>query len=312
MFRAARQNTGNSGSGEWKPEPNDLFEKSFCRQAAGVIGFDMPELAEVDFFRKQWNPGLRKQVQTVKLIAKSRVLRDTNAKVLKEMLEGGSLLSSASKGKQMLFGFSGGAIPAGSSAWLGVHLGMAGKLRYVEGVYSPEKHDHLVLDISGGALVYTDTRHFGKLLFEVGKREPEYWLKLAPEILSSDFTKGELVSFLLRRKKSPIKGVLLMQERFPGVGNWMADEILWRAEIHPARLAGSLTESEVSRLFKETRFVCRGAMKTVGETYEDPPKTWLFQHRWKDGGICPKTKEPLVRETIAGRTTCYSPSRQPL
>jgi formamidopyrimidine-DNA glycosylase len=103
-----------------------------------------------------------------------------------------------------------------------------------------------------------------------------------------------------------------MQERFPGIGNWMADEILWRAAIHPKRPSGSLTAGEIKTLHRETRWVAEHALKTIGETFKDPPKTWLFPHRWENGGKCPRTGALLVRETIGGRTTCWSPARQKL
>jgi formamidopyrimidine-DNA glycosylase len=130
--------------------------------------------------------------------------------------------------------------------------------------------------------------------------------------MSKHFTREAVATFLRRRAKSPIKAVLLMQERFPGVGNWMADEILWRAGVHPRRPAGSLTPVEVAALHRQTRWVAEHALKTIGETFADPPPSWLFRHRWKDGGRCPKTGEVLVREEIGGRTTCWSPGRQAL
>jgi formamidopyrimidine-DNA glycosylase len=114
--------------------------------------------------------------------------------------------------------------------------------------------------------------------------------------------------------------VLLMQERFPGIGNWMADEVLWRAAIHPQRLAGSLTPIEIRTLHRECRRVCQLALATIaGRGDYLPPdlnhniqKTWLFWHRWSDGGRCPRTKKPLVRKEVGGRTTCWSPARQKL
>ena len=42
------------------------------------------------------------------------------------------------------------------------------------------------------------------------------------------------------------------------------------------------------------------------------PRTWLFRHRWRPGGLCPKTGKPLAHATIGGRTTCWSPARQKL
>jgi len=112
--------------------------------------------------------------------------------------------------------------------------------------------------------------------------------------------------------------VLLMQERFPGIGNWMADEILWRAAIHPRRLAGTLTPAEIRALWRESRRVCRLALETIAGRGNDVPSalnvrirdSWLFNHRWEDGGRCPRTGARLVREQVGGRTTCWSPARQ--
>ncbi|NJK91109.1 MAG: Fpg/Nei family DNA glycosylase, partial [Blastochloris sp.] len=88
--------------------------------------------------------------------------------------------------------------------------------------------------------------------------------------------------------------------------------ILWRASLHPRRSAGSLTPREIKTLWKHTQKVIRDALRVIGHDWSDPPNSWLFNHRWKDGGLCPKTKTPLIRETIAGRTTCWSPGRQAL
>jgi formamidopyrimidine-DNA glycosylase len=110
-----------------------------------------------------------------------------------------------------------------------------------------------------------------------------------------------------------IKAVLLMQERFPGIGNWMADEILWRCRIRPSRRAGSLVQDERRRLYREIRAVVRASLKHIarpGDHWGEPPPNWLFHQRWADGGRCLKTGAPLVREKIAGRTTCWSPSWQ--
>ncbi len=82
----------------------------------------MPELAEVEFFRTQWNCGLKQKVLSVELHETKRIFRGTNTKLLCEKIKGATLLGSKTHGKQMLFHFSGGA-------WLGIHLGMTGKLR---------------------------------------------------------------------------------------------------------------------------------------------------------------------------------------
>ncbi len=273
----------------------------------------MPELAEVEFFRKRWSAGHGARVRHVHAHDRARVFRDCDVARLKKKLSGAKLLGSESAAKQMLFWFSG-------DVWVGVHLGMSGETRLEPPDYAPAKHDHFVLVQAQRQLVFNDPRMFGGVLFHEGKSPPAWWTRIAPAILSEAFTIEAVAAFLRRRARAPIKAVVLMQERFPGVGNWMADEILWRAALHPKRLAGSLNATEIRTLHRACRFVCRGALKyNAGVGGEMPPSlnafmpdTWLFNHRWADGGQCPRTKRPLHRGEIGGRTTCWSPARQKL
>jgi len=270
----------------------------------------MPELAEVEYFRKQWNPGLGHRIEKVLLHPKARVFRGTDTAQLIRALTHATLERSTTRGKQMLFV----ARPRGAKthAWLGVHLGMTGELRVEPPDYHPARHDHLVLGQARHALVFQDARLFGRVLFAEGREEPEWWAKLPPDLLSAKFTVKVLGEFLKRRARAPMKAVLLMQECFPGIGNWMADEILWRAAIHPKQLAGTLDAKQTKALYREIRTVCREALRIIGKDWSDPPKSWLFPHRWKKGGTCPRTGVKLMHATIAGRTTCWSPGRQKL
>jgi formamidopyrimidine-DNA glycosylase len=281
----------------------------------------MPELAEVEFFRKRWGTGHGAKVLAVRLHEGKKVFRGSSTALIKEKLIGATLLGSETAAKQMLFRFSGGGLSrAESRGWLGLHLGMSGELRVEAPDYPPAKHDHFILVQKQRQLVFSDPRMFGGVLFATGPTPPAWWTRIAPAILSEGFTVGAVAAFLQRRARAPIKAVLLMQERFPGIGNWMADEVLWRAAIHPKRLAGSLKPAEVGALYRECRNVCRLALHTIAGRgrYLPPhlnahiPKTWLFWHRWEDGGRCPRTKKPLVREEVGGRTTCWSPARQKL
>ncbi|MBI2517362.1 MAG: Fpg/Nei family DNA glycosylase [Opitutae bacterium] len=281
----------------------------------------MPELAEVEFFRRRWSVGHDDRVLNVLTHDRAKIFRACMVARLKKSLTGATLRGSAAAAKQMLFRFSGGGLPrAASTGWLGVHLGMSGELRAEPPGYAPQKHDHLVLRQKARSLVFTDPRMFGAVLFSTGRAAPEWWTGIAPAILSDAFTVEAVAAFLRRRGRAPIKAVLLMQERFPGIGNWMADEVLWRAGIHPKRLAGSLSPAEVRTLHRECRRVCQLALRTIaGEGGALPPdlnvhipKWWLFWHRWEDGGRCPRTGVKLLRETVGGRTTCWSPGRQRL
>jgi formamidopyrimidine-DNA glycosylase len=272
----------------------------------------MPELDEVEFYRKRWHlAAVGDRVRQVLTHDTKKVLRHLDVPALRRALTGARLTSSTAAAKQMLFRFERGAS-------LGIHLGMTGELSVAAPDHVPGKHDHLVLVTARHALVFTDPRMFGRVEFDPGPELPGWWTRIAPSIQSDAFSVEAVTEFLRRRRRAPIKAVLLMQERFPGVGNWMADEILWRAALHPARPAGELTPREVRTLWRECRHVCQLALDAIagrGDTLPPDlnvgiPPTWLFHHRWADGGMCPRTKRPLQRATIGGRTTCWSPARQ--
>jgi formamidopyrimidine-DNA glycosylase len=263
----------------------------------------MPELAEVEYFRRQWDTGIGQEVLAVKLHARKRIFRGTDTRALVRHLTGARVLRSVARGKQMLFEFSG-------DNWLGLHLGMTGKMQIEERAFRPGKHDHLVLEQARQSLVFHDSRQFGRVRFHHGKIHPEWWRANLPEIIERGFDQKFLDDFLRRHRKAPIKAVLLMQSGFPGIGNWMADEILWRAKIHPAKRAARVTKSNRAVLLKEAKFVAHESLRTLGHDFSDPPKSWLIHQRWKAGGVCPKHKIKLCRATIGGRTTAWCPRCQ--
>ncbi len=257
----------------------------------------MPELAEVEYARKRWDPGLGAAITGLQLHAQKRIFRGTETPAL-QCLVRQKLLSSEARGKQMLFHFRG-------NNWLGIHLGMSGQLRIEPADFRAEKHDHLVLEQKERALVFRDARQFGRVRFHHGQEPPDWWLASAPEINSGEWTKARLARFLQRHARAPIKAVLLLQTGFPGIGNWMADEILWRAHIAPRTPAGKLTHAKVDALFRSTRFVVRASLATIGKDSTDPPRSWLLHERWKAGGKCPRHGTLLKRATIGGRTTAW-------
>ena len=266
----------------------------------------MPELAEVEYFRKRWDVARGDRVVDVALHPRARCCRGLSLAALRRALVGRKLLRSEAAAKQMAFVFSGGA-------WLGVHLGMTGKTLARPADEKDGAHDHLVLRTAGGrALVYHDPRMFGRVRLWAGPGEPTWWTEIAPAVLSAAFTVPVVAAFLRRRARAPIKSVLLMQERFPGIGNWMADEVLWRAGFHPRARAGDFGPAATRKLHATLREVCRDALRVIGKDWSDPPDSWLFNHRWEKGGRCPRTRAALVHATIGGRTACWSPRRQVL
>ncbi len=263
----------------------------------------MPELAEVEYFRRQWNPAFGSRVIGIKSNSGKRIFRGTDVEVLEKTLTGAKMLGSEGSGKQMLFRFS-------RDASLGIHLGMSGTLRVEAVEFTPGRHDHLVLFQKERSLVYSDFRMFGRIRFTVGKGPPEWWSKLPPPVLSSGFTLAKLSEQLDRRRRSLLKAVLLDQTLFPGIGNWMADEIMWRIKVHPVTRSSDLSILERHELWRTSRAVCRVALKTIGVDWGQPPKKWLVHHRWTKRGRCPRDGVLLDHATIAGRSTAWCPTCQ--
>ena len=265
----------------------------------------MPELAEVEYYRKQWDVGIGRKIVSVAMHPEKRIFRFTDPAKLSSALQGARLLGSEATGKQMLFRFS-------KHCWLGIHLGMTGKLSVAAANFSPGKHDHLVLFQKKRALVFNDMRQFGAVRFAQERQPPAWWAQLPVSVTSREFTRAKMENFLKRHGKLPIKAALLLQSGFPGIGNWMADEILWRARINPRVRANRLSLKVSEALWKSLRFVCREAIRRIGHDYSDPPKNWFFHQRWSRYGVCPRDSEQLVRETIGGRTTAWCPKCQRL
>ena len=263
----------------------------------------MPELAEVEYYRKQWECGLGQKILDVKLHPQTRIFRGTDTRLLRRMLSGSALNRSETHGKQMLFRFS-------NQLWLGLHLGMTGKLRVEKPDYKPNKHDHLVLYQREQALVFADPRQFGRVRFHEGVQAPTWWASLPVQLTSREFTAALMQRFLQRHGRLPVKAALLLQSGFPGIGNWMADEILWRARVNPRTSVRQLQKMQMKILWQNLRFVCREAVRKIADDLSDPPRGWLFHERWRRGGKCPRDGTTLRRETIGGRTTAWCPKCQ--
>ena len=293
----------------------------------------MPELAEVEFFRRRWwEAAARQTVIAAEINPRSRVFRSFAKEfsggitALAQSLSGSKLTASATHGKQMWFVLKTGKANGKAKAnflWLGIHLGMTGHLRVEGPDFVAQKHDAIILRFAKHTLVFNDARQFGRVRAWLGeqKERPLWLLNLPVEILSPQFTAEFVRGVCTRHARAPLKAVLLNQSYFPGIGNWMADEILWRAALHPALPAGRAAAHRLAKKLHATiQQVTRDALRVIaGQGKKLPPDhnvyipdTWLFNHRWEKGGICPKTKKPLHRAEIGGRTTCWSPARQKL
>jgi len=109
---------------------------------------------------------------------------------------------------------------------------------------------------------------------------------------------------LLAGSRAPLKARLMDQARLAGVGNLIADEVLYRAGLDPARPAGSLDAAEVRRLHRHLRGTIDDLLERGGSHLGD-----VIPARGP-GGACPRDGTPLVRRTVGGRTTWSCPRHQ--
>ena len=243
-------------------------------------------------------------MERVTLHPEKRIFRKSSPAEIERYLTGRTLLGSEARGKQLLFSFSG-------RGWLGLHLGMSGGLRVEPRTFRADKHDHLVIHQRRQALVFSDPRLFGLVRFQHGPSAPAWWAELPPDVSSSEFSRQKMEAFLQRHGRLAIKTTLLLQRGFPGIGNWMADEVLWRAKLNPRTSTGQLAAEQSARLWRSLRQVARGALRHVGVDFSDPPRGWLFHERWGRGGQCPIHRTALERALIGGRATAWCAQCQP-
>ncbi|KAM3589170.1 hypothetical protein VKS41_000048 [Umbelopsis sp. WA50703] len=155
-------------------------------------------------------------------------------------------------------------------------------------------------------LVYDDVRRLGRIrLVEGDPMKSPPLSKLGFDPLQN---MPELSKFteMVQKRAVPVKALLLDQAFSAGVGNWIADEVLWNAKIHPAHYSNELTDEECERLHENILYVCRAAADADAD-WEKFPKHWLFMHRWSKGKgevILPDGNK-LSYETVGGRTSAF-------
>ncbi|KAK0268343.1 hypothetical protein LTR35_015637 [Friedmanniomyces endolithicus] len=122
----------------------------------------------------------------------------------------------------------------------------------------------------------------------------------------------EWLGALLRRKKVPVKALLLDQANLSGVGNWVADEVMYQARLHPEQYSNTFDDGQVERLQKALMDVCTLAVETNADSSQFPD-TWLMKYRWdkgkKDSNVLP-SGEKIVHLKVGGRTSAIVPSVQ--
>jgi formamidopyrimidine-DNA glycosylase len=264
----------------------------------------MPELPEVETARRRLERALRgRRIADVATVADPIVYRGVTPRRFAEALRGRRVLAVKRKGKHLWMELD-------RRPWPLFHFGMTGSFE----LYGPDaqRPRFWKLEIrfdDGRRLALPDARRFGRIrLQHEPEREPPISL-LGFDPLEGLPPASELRR-LLARRQAPIKAVLLDQTVFAGVGNWIADEVLYQARIRPHRKAASLSAAEVTALRTRMLAIVERAV-AVGADSDRFPPSWLFHHRWgRNSEARTALREKIVHQTIGGRTTAWVPGRQ--
>jgi len=163
-------------------------------------------------------------------------------------------------------------------------------------------------------VAFLDARRLGRIrLCKTPLTEPPISEMGFDPILSmpdlEDFSKGVL------KRTCPIKALLLDQSFNAGVGNWIADEVLYHARIHPEQRCNSLSEEQIQALHEQIRDICTFAVKVNADASRFPDN-WLFRYRWDKGKKGKESGDPILKlpdgrpatikwVKVGGRTSAY-------
>ncbi len=271
----------------------------------------MPELPEVEIYRRYFEAVALDRPLAGLEVEDERQLKAPIADVRKA-LRGTRFAHTERIGKYLFAVTARGPV-------LVIHFGMTGGLHYYARPADAPRFNRLVLVFSGGErLAITDPRKFARLDLADSVAAYQQYKRLSDDALR---VTAEALANRLQNRKAPIKAVLLDQKVTAGIGNWIADEVLFQARIHPATRAHTLDQAQVAALAEATRDVLETAIRHEA-IYTDFPDRYLIRNRWEQPEdrtpasqtelSCPRCTRPLVRDTVAGRTTFWCSGCQPL
>jgi formamidopyrimidine-DNA glycosylase len=276
----------------------------------------MPELAEVEFGRKVAHQAAVGRRITAAWCADDPIVFEGAAPAeVQAALQGRRVEATHRHGKHIWFALD-------RRPWPLFHFGMTGAFR-VPGAAplrlesGPERPDmawpprfaKLVLTFEdGGQLAMTSARRLARIRL---RHDPPAEPPVSTLGFDPYLALPPLPAFAakLAGRRGTLKGLLLDQGFAAGVGNWLADEVLYQARLDPRRTVDTLSAAEVGRLRDELQRVVATAVAADADQ-ERFPSTWLFHHRWGKAAGAQVAGEAIEHITVAGRTTAWVPARQ--
>ncbi|KAI1118361.1 formamidopyrimidine-DNA glycosylase [Nemania sp. NC0429] len=258
----------------------------------------------------------------------------TSGAAFQAALAGKRVVAAGSQGKYFWLQLSAAPHPVmhlGMTGWVHIRGEQTASVRYAEMATGPDKEAwpprywkfHLETETEGDGdapvcVAFTDARRFGRIRLvdcpgaEIRSNSPLVENGPDPVVDRERFTE-EYLREKMRKRHVPIKALLLDQAMISGIGNWVGDEVLYQASLHPEQYSDDFSDAEVARLHAAVCYVCDTAVDCLGDS-DRFPEDWLFLHRWgkgkKDAAKALPSGEKITFLQVGGRTSCIVPSRQ--
>ena len=272
----------------------------------------MPELPEVETIRRRLAPLVEGRTLRRLDVLDSTWCRPLHPRELRDALEGRVVERLSRRGKYLIW-------EAEDEVYLLMHLRMTGTILYDPPPETPYTRVRLELD-GGETLSFCDPRRFGTGELALGHDDLEEFLdaRLGVEPLGPEFTTEHLY-LQTRKRRTPIKALLLDQRRVAGVGNIYANEALFRARIHPLRSAGVLKRRQVAALRDAIVASLEAGIGAGGASIDDfrhpDGVKGAFQDEFlvhsREGEPCTICGTPVRKFVAAGRGTYACEKCQP-
>lgn len=255
----------------------------------------------------------------------------TSGPAFAEALAGKTVVGVGSQGKYFWLALSSpphAVMHLGMTGWVQIRGVQTGYTRYLERTKGhdaeawPPRYWKFHLETEGGdpkvEVAFTDSRRFGRIRLvdcpgqDIRKHSPLVENGPDPVVDRDVFTEAFLRQ-KMRSRHVPVKALLLDQSTVSGIGNWVGDEILYQAKLHPEQYCDDFSDADIATLYKAVRYVCQTAVDKLGDS-DEFPADWLFKHRWgkgkKDSPTTLPSGDKITHITVGGRTSCVVPSVQ--
>ncbi len=259
----------------------------------------MPEFVEVEAYRRTAEPLVGESIDGIE-VADDRILRRAEPAFVYGVLGGATIECTRRIGKVLLLDVSGGhtmSLTFGLRGW----LSLDGRIARPSGGWrdrSPnEEHVRLRLEVGGRLLELEDQLRMATLEIDIDDE------RLGVDVM--ELTKAQLAE-LLGRTTRAVKTLLMDQRRIAGIGNLIADEILYQGGIDPRRPGDELDADDVAALWTGLRRTRRRVLDRNGSH-----QGVLIQSGARERGErCPRCGVEISRVQVGGRTTYFCPNHQ--